>query len=388
MREMAAHTGLSKSTVQRLWAAHGIAPHRVRGFKLSNDLEFEEKYWDVVGLYLNPPQNAVVLCCDEKSQCQALERTQTGLPLGQGHIRTRTHDYYRHGTVTLFAALDYLSGKVLAHTANRHRHSEWLAFLKKIDASVAADKEIHIICDNYATHKHPRVKAWLARKKRFHLHFTPTSASWLNLVERFFGEITRKVIRLGSFQNVPQLVADIFRFLEHHNLKPTRYQWTADPQTVLDKINRAWQALLEEMYSPIYGTSHSSGPSSPSAEYAQTLLSSPAAPRRTTGAISGVIANSSFSRMARHSRALQADRYRHRMGLLRPFLTMVVLTVVFGKIAALPSNGIPYPILVVAATLPWQFFSNSLAEASNSLAGNAHVISKSISRVSFFQPAL
>lgn len=256
VREMAAHTGLSKSTVQRLWAAHGIAPHRVRGFKLSNDLEFEEKYWDVVGLYLNPPQNAVVLCCDEKSQCQALERTQTGLPLGQGHIRTRTHDYYRHGTVTLFAALDYLSGKVLAHTANRHRHSEWLAFLKKIDASVAADKEIHIICDNYATHKHPRVKAWLARKKRFHLHFTPTSASWLNLVERFFGEITRKVIRLGSFQNVPQLVADIFRFLEHHNLKPTRYQWTADPQTVLDKINRAWQALLEEMYSPIYGTSH------------------------------------------------------------------------------------------------------------------------------------
>ena len=230
---MAAHTGLSKSTVQRLWAAHGIAPHRVRSFKLSNDLECEQKYWDVVGLYLDPPQNAVVLCCDEKSQCQARERTQTGLPLGVGHIRTRTHDYYRHGTVTLFAALDYLSGKVLAHAAKRHRHNEWLAFLKKIEGSVAPDKEIHIICDNYATHKHPRVKAWLA-----------------------FGEITRKVIRLGSFQSVPQLVADIFRFLEHHNLKPTRYQWTADPQAVLDKINRAWEALLEEMYNPIFGTSH------------------------------------------------------------------------------------------------------------------------------------
>jgi transposase len=256
VREMAAHTGLSKSTVQRLWVAQGIAPHRVRAFKLSKDLKFEEKYWDVVGLYMNPPQNAVVLCCDEKSQCQALERTQLGLPLGQGHIRTRTHDYYRHGTVTLFAALDYLSGKVLAHTAKRHRHNEWLAFLRKIDASVSPDKEIHIICDNYATHKHAKVKAWLARRKRFHLHFTPTSGSWLNLVERFFGEITRKVIRLGSFQNVPQLVADIFRFLDHHNLKPTRYQWTADPQVVLDKIGRAWEALLEETYNPISGTSH------------------------------------------------------------------------------------------------------------------------------------
>lgn len=256
VREMASHTGLSKSTVQRLWAAHGIQPHRVRGFKLSTDLAFEEKYWDVVGLYLHPPQNAVVLCCDEKSQCQALERTQAGLPLGQGHIRTRTHDYYRHGTVTLFAALDYLTGKVLAHTANRHRHSEWLAFLKKIDSTVASEKEIHIICDNYSTHKHPRVKSWLSRNKRFHLHFTPTSASWLNLVERFFGEITRKVIRLGSFRSVPELVADIFRFLDRHNLKPARYEWTADPQAVLDKINRAWEALLEEIYQPIYGTSH------------------------------------------------------------------------------------------------------------------------------------
>lgn len=256
VREMARQTGLSKSTVQRLWSAHGLAPHRVRTFKLSTDQNFEEKYWDVVGLYLHPPHNAVVLCCDEKSQCQALERTQRGLPLGQGHLRTRTHDYYRHGTVTLFAALDYLTGKVLAHTAPRHRHQEWLAFLKKVDASVSPEKDLHIICDNYATHKHPRIKAWLARNPRVHLHFTPTSASWLNLVERFFGEITRKVIRLGSFSSVPQLTADIFRFLDRHNLKPTRYQWTADPNAVLDKINRAWEALLEAVYNPICGTSH------------------------------------------------------------------------------------------------------------------------------------
>src|ERR1700722_2241876 len=254
VQEMAAETGLSKSTVHRLWRAQGLQPHRTRGFKISTDRAFEEKYWDVVGLYLHPPQNAVVLCCDEKSQCQALERTQTGLPLGQGHIRTRTHDYYRHGTVTLFAALDYLTGKVFAHTAKRHRHQEWLSFLKKIDADVAAEKEIHVICDNYATHKHPKVKVWLARHPRFRLHFTPTSASWLNLVERFFGEITRKVIRPGSFQNVPELVTDIFRFLDHHNLKPTRYHWTEDPKAVLDKINRAWDALLEEAYKPIYGT--------------------------------------------------------------------------------------------------------------------------------------
>ena len=156
-----------------------------------------------------------MLCSDEKSQCQALERTQPGLPLGQGHIRTRTHDYYRHGTVTLFAALDYLSGKVFAHTAPRHRHQEWLAFLRKIDKEVAPELELHIICDNYSTHKHAKVTAWLKRHPRFHLHFIPTSSSWLNLVERFFGEITAKVIRPGSFRSVGALVADIFRFLDH-----------------------------------------------------------------------------------------------------------------------------------------------------------------------------
>jgi transposase len=256
VRSMAKETGLSKSSVQRLWASHGIQPHRVRSFKLSTDVEFEEKFWDVVGLYLNPPDQAVVLCCDEKSQCQALERTQPGLPLKQGHIQTRTHDYYRHGTVTLFAALDYLSGKIFAHTAPRHRHREWLAFLQKIDAEVPAHLDIHIICDNYATHKHPKVGVWLRRHRRFHLHFTPTSSSWLNLVERFFGELTRKVIRPGSFRSVGALVSDILRYLERRNKNPKPYRWTATPEKILAKIDRAWEALLEEVYHPIYGTSH------------------------------------------------------------------------------------------------------------------------------------
>lgn len=256
VRAMARETGLSKSSVQRLWAAHGIQPHRARAFKLSQDVDFEEKFWDVVGLYLNPPERAVVLCCDEKSQCQALERTQPGLPLRQGHIRTQTHDYYRHGTVTLFAALDYLSGKIFAHTAARHTHRQWLDFLRKIDREVPAGLDIHVICDNYATHKHPKVKSWLKRHRRFHLHFTPTSSSWLNLVERFFGEITRKVIRPGSFRSVGDLVADILRFLEGRNKDPKPYRWTADPEKVLGKIHRAWESLLEEVYHPIYGTSH------------------------------------------------------------------------------------------------------------------------------------
>ena len=186
----------------------------------------------------------------------ALERTQPGLPLGQGHIRTRTHDYYRHGTVTLFAALDYLSGKVFAHTAPRHRHQEWLAFLRKIDKEVAPELGLHIICDNYSTHKHAKVTAWLKRHPRFHLHFTPTSSSWLNLVERFFGEITAKVIRPGSFRSVGALVADIFRFLDHHNRNPKPYRWTADPNRILEKLDRAWEAMLEEIYNPIYGKSH------------------------------------------------------------------------------------------------------------------------------------
>jgi transposase len=184
-RTMARAVGISAASVQRLWAANDLKPHLSRTFKLSNDKRFEEKFWDVIGLYLDPPDKALVLCCDEKSQCQALERTQPGLPLGIGHIRTKTHDYVRHGTLTLFAALNYLEGKLITRLAARHRHQEWLAFLKTIDGETPADRDIHIIADNYATHKHPQVTKWLERHSRFHMHYTPTSSSWMNLLERF-----------------------------------------------------------------------------------------------------------------------------------------------------------------------------------------------------------
>jgi transposase len=242
-RSMARHSGLSAATVQRLWAANDLKPHQTRTFKLSRDPQFAAKFWDVIGLYLDPPTRAVVLCCDEKSQCQALERTQPGLPLGQGHIATRTHDYYRHGTVTLFAALNYLNGKILAERAPRHRHQEWLQFLRQIDAAVPADLAVHLILDNYATHKHPKVLRWLAKRPRFHLHFTPTSASWLNLVERFFRDLSQAVVLPGSFGSVSELVAAIWAYLEEHNLKPKRYQWRAEGQIVLEKIHRARLAL-------------------------------------------------------------------------------------------------------------------------------------------------
>jgi len=244
-RSMARHSGLSPSTVQRLWAANDLKPHRTRTFKLSNDSQFEAKFWDIIGLYLDPPARAVVLCCDEKSQCQALERTQPGLPLGQGHIATRTHDYYRHGTVTLFAALNYLNGKILAERAPRHRHQEWLKFLRKIDAEVSAELKVHLILDNYATHKHPRVLGWLAKRPRFKLHFTPTSASWLNLVERFFRDLSQDVVLPGSFSSVPDLVTAIWSYLEERNLKPKRYEWRAEGQVVLEKLRRARQALAQ-----------------------------------------------------------------------------------------------------------------------------------------------
>lgn len=245
-RSMARAVGLSKNTVQRLWKANDLKPHQTRFFKLSKDPAFEAKFWDVVGLYLDPPTKAVVLCCDEKSQCQALERSQPGLPLGQGAIATRTHDYYRHGTVTLFAALNYLSGKVIAQRAPRHRHQEWLAFLKQIDTTVPAYADIHLILDNYATHKHPKVKAWLAKHPRFLLHFTPTSASWLNLVERFFRDLSQDVILPGSFTSVEDLVQRIWAYLEERNLQPTRYVWRADGQEILAKIQRARAALARE----------------------------------------------------------------------------------------------------------------------------------------------
>lgn len=245
-RTMARHSGMSAASVQRLWAANDLKPHRTRTFKLSNDPHFEAKFWDVVGLYLNPPARAVILCCDEKSQCQALERTQPGLPLGQGHIATRTHDYYRHGTVTLFAALNYLNGKVLAQRAPRHRHQEWLKFLKAIEADVPADVDVHLVLDNYATHKHPRVLRWLAARPRFRLHFTPTSASWLNLVERFFRDLSQDVVLPGSFSSVNQLVEAIWAYLAERNLKPQRYAWRADGASILDKILRARAALARE----------------------------------------------------------------------------------------------------------------------------------------------
>jgi transposase/DNA-binding CsgD family transcriptional regulator len=246
-RSMARHSGLSPSTVQRLWAANDLKPHRTRTFKLSNDGQFEVKFWDIIGLYLDPPVRAVVLCCDEKSQCQALERTQPGLPLGQGHIATRTHDYYRHGTVTLFAALNYLNGKVLAERAPRHRHQEWLKFLRKIDAAVSPELDVHLVLDNYATHKHPKVLSWLAQRPRFHLHFTPTSASWLNLVERFFRDLSQDVVLPGSFGSVPDLVAAIWGYLEERNLRPKRYEWRAEGQVILEKLRRARQALAQQL---------------------------------------------------------------------------------------------------------------------------------------------
>lgn len=242
-RSMARHSGLSRSTVQRLWAANDLKPHRTRTFKLSNDPQFETKFWDIIGLYLDPPTRALVLCCDEKSQCQALERTQPGLPLGQGHIATRTHDYYRHGTVTLFAALNYLNGKVLAERALRHRHQEWLKFLQAIERAAPAGVDVHLILDNYATHKHPRVLRWLAQRPRFHLHFTPTSASWLNLVERFFRDLSQDVVLPGSFASVGELTDAIWAYLTERNLKPQRYEWRAEGKAILEKIRRAREAL-------------------------------------------------------------------------------------------------------------------------------------------------
>jgi transposase len=242
-RSMAQQTGLSKSWVQQLWYRNDLKPHQTRTFKLSNDPQFEQKFWDIVGLYLSPPQQAVVLCCDEKSQCQALERSQPGLPLGQGHVATRTHDYYRHGTLTLFAALDYLEGKVLAHSTPRHRHQEWIQFLKTIDHEVPADLEIHLILDNYAAHKTPQVKRWLKRHPRFHLHFTPTSSSWLNLVERFFRDLSQDVVLPGSFGSVRELKEAIFGYLDERNLAPKRYVWKAKGEEILAKIKQARERL-------------------------------------------------------------------------------------------------------------------------------------------------
>jgi transposase len=243
LRTMAKHAGVSATTVHRIWSSNELKPHVVKTFKLSNDPKFEEKFWDVVGLYLDPPEKALVLCCDEKSQCQALERTQLGLPLAPKRPRTMTHDYKRHGTITLFAALNALEGKLITRTEERHTHVEWLRFLKQIDRETPKDLDIHLIQDNYATHKHPRVLEWLDRHPRFKSHFTPTSSSWMNLVERFFADLTADVIRAGSFGSVRELVRDIEAYLAQRNQSPRPYTWKADGAAILAKIKRARAAL-------------------------------------------------------------------------------------------------------------------------------------------------
>lgn len=243
VRTMAREVGISPDSVHRIWRANDIRPHLLRTFKVSTDKRFEEKFWDVIGLYLDPPERALLLCCDEKSQCQALERTQPGLPLAVGEIRTRTHDYTRHGTITLFAALNYLDGKLITRTEEEHTHVEWLRFLKQIDRETPKDLDVHLIVDNYCTHKEQNVRKWLARHSRFHVHFTPTGSSWLNLVERFFGELTQDVIRDGSFTGVRELVRDIERYLAERNLNPKPYRWKAKGEDILRKIQRAKQVL-------------------------------------------------------------------------------------------------------------------------------------------------
>ena len=237
-RSMARAHGVSPATVQRIWSARGLQPHRVKTFKLSNDKQFEDKLIDIVGLYLDPPEKAVVLCMDEKSQIQALDRTQPSLPIKQGRAGTMTHDYKRNGTTTLFAALDVLTGTVIGQCLPRHRHAEFLKFLRTIDREVPKGLQVHLILDNYSTHKHANVKAWLDKHPRFHLHFTPTSSSWLNLVERFFGKLTDKAIRRGIFNSVPDLIAAIEAYLKANNDNPTPFVWTATAEAILDKVRR------------------------------------------------------------------------------------------------------------------------------------------------------
>ena len=242
-RTMAGAQGLSEATVRRIWRQHGLKPHLVKTFKLSRDRSFLEKLYDVVGLYLNPPDKSLVLCVDEKSQIQALDRTQPGLPMKKGRLGTRTHDYKRNGTTTLFAALSMLDGKVIGDCMPRHRHQEFIRFLKEIDAQTPPELDLHLIVDNYGTHKHPRVKSWLLRHPRFHLHFIPTSSSWLNLVERWFREITDKRIRRGSFENVPALIQAITDYLDNHNQNPTIFVWSASVEHIMTKIAKCKEVL-------------------------------------------------------------------------------------------------------------------------------------------------
>ena len=240
---MAGAAGVSASSVGRIWAAHGLKPHRLKSFKLSNDKHFEEKLEDIVGLYLSPPEHAVVFSCDEKSQIQALDRTQPGLPLKKGRCSTMTHDYVRNGTTSLFAAMNTATGKIIGKCMSKHRHQEWLDFLKLLAGSTDPDKEVHVICDNYATHKHPKVKAWQKRNPRFIFHFTPTSASWLNMVERFFRDLTEQSLRRGVFRNIDELVSSIEEHIRVHNIDPKPYIWTATSKDILEKVKRGRRAL-------------------------------------------------------------------------------------------------------------------------------------------------
>jgi transposase len=240
---MAAATGLSDSTIGRIWREHGLKPHLVKTFKLSNDPQFVEKLEDIIALYVSPPEHAVVLSCDEKSQIQALDRTQPSLPLKRGRCGTMTHDYERNGTTSLFAALNVLDGTILSQCHRRHRHQEWLKFLKLIASQVPPELDVHLICDNYGTHKHPKVQAWARRNPRFHFHFTPTSASWLNMVERFFRDLSAKAIKRGSFYNVDDLVGAIDEYIYQHNENPKPFIWTASANDILAKVKRARKAL-------------------------------------------------------------------------------------------------------------------------------------------------
>ncbi len=247
VRTMARAQGVSPATVQRIWDANGLKPHRVKTFKLSRAKQFVEKLTDVVGLYMNPPDKALVLCMDEKSQIQALDRTQPGLPMKKGRCGTMTHDYKRNGTTTLFAALNVLAGTVMGHCMPRHRHQEFLKFLRQIDRDAPGEFDLHLVLDNYGTHKHPTLKKWLAKHRRFHLHFTPTGSSWLNLVERWFRELTDKRIRRGTFHSVTELVEAIREYLDHNNREPKPFVWTATAEKILKKVARC-KAIYETLH--------------------------------------------------------------------------------------------------------------------------------------------
>jgi transposase len=242
-RSLAKVLGCSDTLVQRVWKDNGLKPHRTKSFKVSNDPRFAEKLVDVVGLYLDPPEHALVLSCDEKSQIQALDRTQKSLPIYPGRAKTMTHDYKRNGTTTLFAAIELAEGRIISECMPRHRHQEWIKFLRKIDRETPPELDLHLIVDNYATHKHPKVNSWLQRHKRFHIHFIPTSSSWLNVIERWFRDITHNRIRNGVFKSVPQLEQAIRDYIDHHNANPKTFVWTKKAEDILEKVARARKAL-------------------------------------------------------------------------------------------------------------------------------------------------